>query len=341
MAICHPLFIPGLNEAVMCAQRGEWRASANAYCKVYLAMKASLIPVGNNAYYCISGWTSILDQQQAQPDAEDVAALEKISKQGVTAKSGIAEWLQATTILARLEWFRGRRDKAAHYYRKVVEYRPTEAQRCLEAVDRQCKQSTEGIIFDEAMEFATSNLRRMRGETVHSIGESPTNYRGVRLALGMNPPAYFDQNARKRIVQANYRVGGEVCDCCAAPRPSPAEGKALLCCSGCLNRWYCSLECQKKHWKSHKKACRAPKDLHIGDYVRIEGLVAKPELNGDIVEVRGVAEGASAGRWAVAMIGGDTSISIHGDKLVRIVAAEELKDILREVPQLRHATVGW
>ncbi len=36
-------------------------------------------------------------------------------------------------------------------------------------------------------------------------------------------------------------------------------GGALLQCSSCQDRKYCSVECQKKHWKLHKKLCQAGK----------------------------------------------------------------------------------
>jgi hypothetical protein len=32
-------------------------------------------------------------------------------------------------------------------------------------------------------------------------------------------------------------------------------GESLLVCSRCKDRKYCSLECQKLHWKVHKKLC--------------------------------------------------------------------------------------
>lgn len=39
----------------------------------------------------------------------------------------------------------------------------------------------------------------------------------------------------------------------------PIPGKCpinLKQCSGCKNAYYCNIECQKKHWKSHKKNCK-------------------------------------------------------------------------------------
>ena len=35
---------------------------------------------------------------------------------------------------------------------------------------------------------------------------------------------------------------------------------ATLRCSRCKNIWYCSKECQKKHWSTHKKQCKAPQN---------------------------------------------------------------------------------
>lgn len=42
------------------------------------------------------------------------------------------------------------------------------------------------------------------------------------------------------------------CSGCGKP---PAENKPLSKCTKCLSAKYCSRECQKKHWKKHKKEC--------------------------------------------------------------------------------------
>ncbi|XP_014561768.1 hypothetical protein COCVIDRAFT_33375 [Bipolaris victoriae FI3] len=49
----------------------------------------------------------------------------------------------------------------------------------------------------------------------------------------------------------------DVCGGCGADHR--AGGNALLTCSKCHNRKYCSIECQKKSWKVHRKVCVPPK----------------------------------------------------------------------------------
>jgi hypothetical protein len=49
----------------------------------------------------------------------------------------------------------------------------------------------------------------------------------------------------------------DICGGCGAEHRNGF--KALLMCSKCHNRKYCSIECQKKSWKIHKKVCEPPK----------------------------------------------------------------------------------
>ena len=47
--------------------------------------------------------------------------------------------------------------------------------------------------------------------------------------------------------------GHKGCGACGAD--SKPYGKALMQCSACLEAWYCSATCQRKHWKVHRKSC--------------------------------------------------------------------------------------
>jgi len=53
--------------------------------------------------------------------------------------------------------------------------------------------------------------------------------------------------------QKEYGVG--LCGGCGAEKGQ--SGAVLLACSKCKQQNYCSKECQKKHWKSHKAVCVA------------------------------------------------------------------------------------
>ncbi|KAJ3277437.1 hypothetical protein HDU76_010365 [Blyttiomyces sp. JEL0837] len=52
------------------------------------------------------------------------------------------------------------------------------------------------------------------------------------------------------------------------------EQANLKRCSKCKRVAYCGTECQKQHWSvgGHKRVCRAPGDLRVGDLVQIKGL---------------------------------------------------------------------
>lgn len=47
--------------------------------------------------------------------------------------------------------------------------------------------------------------------------------------------------------------------CALCDAASASDGKNLLVCSKCKDRKYCSTDCQKKHWKVHKKLCEPVK----------------------------------------------------------------------------------
>lgn len=338
-------FHAGVESASNYAQRQQWRQSADAYRNIYLSVTSRpSYPFNGMHYFALSGWTSILVYEQAKPCQEDLACLERLAKTPPSDVS-LAEWSTVNVNLGILYWIAGHRDKAAHLYRKILSYHPTEAQTSPMVLDGMNKTKSSGEIFENHYETAKTNLAAMQGvpippptpQELADIAElrgmgGPSSGAGVEdtrarrtytVRVGEEAPLEVNEAVKQRLQQAILRVGGQACDCCGGLR---GEGKVLLRCSVCHNRWYCSAACQKKHWMAHKKACRAPNDFHAGDYVRIEGIAAEPELNGTIAEVRNVG---AEGRWMVAAIGGYRVMSIRRDKLLLVVAAEDVELLLR------------
>ena len=54
--------------------------------------------------------------------------------------------------------------------------------------------------------------------------------------------------------EMSTRSDGKLPRCAACA----AQGPKLLCCSRCKLVHYCSRECQKQHWKAHKRVCKPP-----------------------------------------------------------------------------------
>ena len=52
--------------------------------------------------------------------------------------------------------------------------------------------------------------------------------------------------------------GNETCACCGAEN---GNGASLKQCAGCKIPFYCSKECQKSDWSSHKELCKATRQL--------------------------------------------------------------------------------
>ena len=68
-------------------------------------------------------------------------------------------------------------------------------------------------------------------------------------------PAGRAQTA-KEIIRSR-RKGTEAWRCCnMCEKTEAALGKKLSACASCGRAWYCSRECQKSHWKSHKAFCK-------------------------------------------------------------------------------------
>ena len=63
---------------------------------------------------------------------------------------------------------------------------------------------------------------------------------------------------------------------CCAECGKEEEGVTLKMCKACMNVKYCNAECQKKHWLTHKTACK----LRAAE-LRDEALFKDPPLKED------------------------------------------------------------
>ena len=54
------------------------------------------------------------------------------------------------------------------------------------------------------------------------------------------------------------RKGGRQCQNCGFSSPDPTV--ILLACGQCKNVYYCNKDCQKAHWKTHKRCCMTSHD---------------------------------------------------------------------------------
>jgi len=179
-----------------------------------------------------------------------------------------------------------------------------------------------GELIDEILKDVRDNLGIMeRGGVINGIPSKqyrsdgtpmPPTVRQNWIVVGAGP----SELNRKEIVDRLLAVGGTKCDCCGKTRE--AYGLThLFSCSRCKKAFYCSAECQRKQWNKkcgHKKYCREPGQVEPGDYVRLNGLQAKPELNGMIVQVVGQVPN-NPSRLEVRLSGGNRSLSIPKDKM--------------------------
>ena len=61
-------------------------------------------------------------------------------------------------------------------------------------------------------------------------------------------------------------IPGDHCDLCGETCEA-LEGVKLMACAKCKQTYYCSVECQKKHWKEvHKIQCRKRGEFKVGDF---------------------------------------------------------------------------
>ena len=107
------------------------------------------------------------------------------------------------------------------------------------------------------------------------LGEALEKYdAAIAIEAGMSPGDRFDMRAENReiLLEEIMQWKGTAAEPWAASCTSPEEpepiSQCLLCatsverlkkCAGCLQRLYCSPECQVAHWEVHKPECKRMK----------------------------------------------------------------------------------
>ena len=100
--------------------------------------------------------------------------------------------------------------------------------------------------------FSDGDMKRAKKELQKALRHTQTTaleHQDPRLGIGMLGSMF---GSMENIIADTCRQEG-VCGSCR--KQAVKVGHALLKCKRCKNQFYCSQECQKQHWKKHKKVC--------------------------------------------------------------------------------------
>lgn len=303
------------------AQAGRWRESADAYRGFYESVCES---THTYRYYSISGFTSIFREDQAVATADDLAFLKNGFK---NKKLRACDRSVMGFTLGLCLWMCSRRDESVKMYRKVIAMEITAEERTERFQIGPTCTKTAGEIFDTNVKDAQDNLSGLVGGFVHDLGSQRVSSRTVHV------PVNLPDELRDFILQAGFHVLGNQCDYCQ----KEAE-KKLKVCQRCRRKYYCDQTCQRAHWKEgrHKTSCREAGQCQPHDVVRLQGLVSKPELNGEVMIIKECA--TTEGRWIVTSIHAEkntSGISVNEKNMSLLLTYEEYEHLLTpDCPEL-------
>jgi hypothetical protein len=329
-------------EAVNAFHRGQHRRAADKYLEATLAAPS---PWSSNRYQIFTGYTSILRESYFTPSSDDLEALGKLAR---NKKEAILFRTEAAYTLGLLQWDVGNRTEAAEQYRTAIwlgREKATEKERKKRVIsingggDAAAQPfKNVGTLIDETVAQVETNLARLEARSLPDISSIsmmgsnsstsgsipspppppmmkrsdgstvPLRVRHTPIPLGPLPVGISREDMGRLLA-----VGGGECDHCHKTLQELGVHH-LRRCTACQRAFYCSEDCQKKQWKAgHKQACRQPGQWEAGDYVRLEGLTSRPELNGTVVQV--VQLQTEQQRVEVKILGGERSISVPQSKL--------------------------
>lgn len=221
------------NRAVLHAQSGRWRESADAYLEAWQATSRR----DPRSYFYIHGYSSIFREEHLAITPADLAALRAA---GEVEEMPCVDRVMALFSLGLLRWTAVDRQGAARAYRKCIAVAASATRedrmfRIVNATDPN-EMMTAWEEIDDICVQANQNLRALEQKPpdpslghAHPGSSSTPMSRLVSLGnLGVEGNRELDEL---------LSVGGGTCDFC--DRAPSADGLKLRRCSRCLLAWYC------------------------------------------------------------------------------------------------------
>lgn len=313
------------DQAARAFHRGEHRRAADLYRESFEATSAKW---ARPRYHILHGFASILKEVYFAPSRQDWDFLEGVLKDRSEPK---VYRCQAAFALALLRWDARQREEAAAYYRDAIELgeRASAQERRkmittnMDEVSGIVGERSVGGVIDEILKAVKGNLAVMEQG---GVGAKPTQlYRsdGTRIPSSARFSNCLGPLLSGELTPAQMEhllaVGGTRCDGCGRTREELGVTH-LRSCSRCKKAYYCGAECQRKQWKvgGHKQHCRELGRIEPGDYVRLNGINARPQLNGMVVRVVG-PDPKDMNRMEVRIgVGNERSISIAKEKMEQL-----------------------
>jgi len=312
------------------ALSGQWRKCADIYREMYLSPTTPR----SHRYWVLNGFCSIFNHEQIIASNDDKDFLNSLSKDINTPS---VERTLAGFSVGLLYWLSHEREHCVKLYKRTLKIKITEAERIIDIVDGMEVMKSCGSIFDQNLVDTQDNLSALQGQydsnnwTHDDIAKLATPIPEYENKLGMNSTSLvrvsrakgFTEEITRIYTDLNLKIPGSKCDSCNILR---TKTTALMKCTRCKRKAYCSKECQHRDWSigKHKLSCRAPENFKINDLVRINGIVSQPKLNGELVSIREIRDDGSV---SVADISSGEAFDANFNNITLIVPVNERLDL--------------
>ena len=292
------------------------REGANEYWIAFSRYSPSL--THPNRWDIFRGYTSILKERYFEPSDDDWTQLKSVLKDKHELK---LFRIEAGLALGLLYYDQGDRFESGEMYYKAIQIGETkdskfEKKQLQKKVYQNQNLYTIEYLVKEVMTHVKENLEilTMKNDPRASspFGSNNRNRSDGTLmpdsTLGRIIKLSPIVNSSMTLVDFRKltSIGGHECDACGIKE---TKDNKLLQCRRCKRGFYCSKQCQATSWNvfHHKKYCRTQDTpIKAGDFVLLNGLKSKPELNYTVGLVVGhdpksTTSTESASRWEIQL----------------------------------------